>query len=701
MRKTFLILALLAATIARAQNNVVVTVTAEMGGTYAGGALKATNIVPGGNASTSLAFFFNSSGTVSAGLPSNGTWLFDFCNSSNICFSAQVQLPGANSFDATTIFTAAAASAGSGVSSVSCVSGCTVATPTTTPAITVTSAGGTVTSFSTTGTPCLAPLFSCSVATPTSTPALTFSLSSAAQNSVFAGPASGGAAAPSFQLAPTFSAANLTNFPSTLALTTNPLSQFASTTSAQFAGVISDETGTGSVVFSISPTLVTPALGTPSALVLTNATALPCGALPALTGDVTSAGATCTISVVNVNGAVIPTSAVVLGSNASKQIVAATTTGSGAAVLATSPTLVTPALGTPSAIVLTNATGLPCGALPALTGDTTTSAASCATTTAKINGTAFPASATVIGSNSSSQPIAATTTGTGTTVVLATSPTLVTPALGTPSALVLTNATGLPVAGGGTGLATLTSNVIYKGNGTSPMSVSSMTDNGTSVTSSDTGGYVAPVFQANGTTAGFFDFPQGTTSAAVSPCSTATSICEQAPTAVTSYLVNKPGIAANGVETNNVASAVDTQGFSGDANHSTTVTISSATSVSSTSLCSTTNCPAGTYQINGYLDVTTACTTTGGYFVSIIYTDDAGSKTVVMPLIGTGVTASLLTATGISSSLALSSTSNFAQGDLFIRSTGAASINYSTTASACATGGPAAGKLYLSVVPVQ
>jgi hypothetical protein len=35
------------------------------------------------------------------------------------------------------------------------------------------------------------------------------------------------------------------------------------------------------------------------------------------------------------------------------------TTGSGSVVLATSPTLVTPALGTPSAIVLTNATGLP------------------------------------------------------------------------------------------------------------------------------------------------------------------------------------------------------------------------------------------------------------------------------------------------------------------------------------------------------
>jgi hypothetical protein len=59
------------------------------------------------------------------------------------------------------------------------------------------------------------------------------------------------------------------------ALVANPLSQFAATTSLQLAGVISDETGSGALVFGTSPTLVTPALGTPSALVLTNATGLP------------------------------------------------------------------------------------------------------------------------------------------------------------------------------------------------------------------------------------------------------------------------------------------------------------------------------------------------------------------------------------------------------------------------------------------
>lgn len=49
------------------------------------------------------------------------------------------------------------------------------------------------------------------------------------------------------------------------ALTTNPLSQFAATTSAQLAGVISDETGSGSLVFATSPTLVTPVLGVATA----------------------------------------------------------------------------------------------------------------------------------------------------------------------------------------------------------------------------------------------------------------------------------------------------------------------------------------------------------------------------------------------------------------------------------------------------
>lgn len=81
------------------------------------------------------------------------------------------------------------------------------------------------------------------------------------------------------------------------ALTTDPLSQFAATTSLQLKNTISDETGSGALVFATSPALVTPDLGTPTALVGTNITGtaagLTAGAVTTnanLTGVVTSAG---------------------------------------------------------------------------------------------------------------------------------------------------------------------------------------------------------------------------------------------------------------------------------------------------------------------------------------------------------------------------------------------------------------------------
>jgi hypothetical protein len=46
-----------------------------------------------------------------------------------------------------------------------------------------------------------------------------------------------------------------------LATTAGTLAQFAATTSSQLAGVISDETGSGALVFATSPSLVTPVLG--------------------------------------------------------------------------------------------------------------------------------------------------------------------------------------------------------------------------------------------------------------------------------------------------------------------------------------------------------------------------------------------------------------------------------------------------------
>jgi hypothetical protein len=154
-------------------------------------------------------------------------------------------------------------------------------------------------------------------------------------------------------------------------------------------------------------------------------------------------------------------------------------TGSGSIVLATSPTLVTPNLGTPSAATLTNATGLPVstGISGFGTGVATALGISIGSAGAPVvnggalgtpssgnlsNCTGYPAGsisglgagvATWLATPSSSNLAAAVTDETGSgSLVFATSPTLVTPDLGTPSAATLTNAIGLPISTGVSGL---------------------------------------------------------------------------------------------------------------------------------------------------------------------------------------------------------------------------------------------------------
>jgi len=70
----------------------------------------------------------------------------------------------------------------------------------------------------------------------------------------------------------------------TVALTADKLSAFAATSSSELAGIISDETGTGALVFANTPTLVTPNIGAAT------------GTSLVLSGDLTVNGTTTTIN---------------------------------------------------------------------------------------------------------------------------------------------------------------------------------------------------------------------------------------------------------------------------------------------------------------------------------------------------------------------------------------------------------------------
>lgn len=244
--------------------------------------------------------------------------------------------------------------------------------------------------------------------------------------------------------------------------------------------------GSGDNVLATSPTLITPALGTPTALVGTNITgtatlftASNVTTNANLTGDVTSVGNAATV-------AKIQTTTV------------SGTTGSGNVVFSTSPTLVTPVLGTPQSGVATNLTGTASGLTAGnvttnanLTGVITSSGNATSIASQTGTGSVFVVQNTptlttpnigaatgtslnlsglsissAVATDGSKNLVSVTNTGSGNNV-LATSPTLVTPILGTPQSGNLSNCTALsltagvsgtlPVANGGTNKTSVTS----------------------------------------------------------------------------------------------------------------------------------------------------------------------------------------------------------------------------------------------------
>ena len=155
------------------------------------------------------------------------------------------------------------------------------------------------------------------------------------------------------------------------------------------------QTGTGGPVLSISPTLVTPILGTPTSGTLTN-----CTGLPVATGIANLGTGVATF--------------LTTPSSLNLKTVVTDETGSGLLVFNTSPTFVTPILGTPTSGTLTNCTGLPNAGLVNSTISGVALGSNLNTLTMSVSGTGLSGSATYNGSAISTFTVTSNATNTNT-----------------------------------------------------------------------------------------------------------------------------------------------------------------------------------------------------------------------------------------------------------------------------------------------
>jgi len=183
--------------------------------------------------------------------------------------------------------------------------------------------------------------------------------------------------------------------------------------------------------------------------------------------------------------------------------------------------------------------------------------------------------------------------------------------------------------------AALTTNVLPKAviaSGNMLMANSTITDNGTTVTTTASSGVSAKAYAATGSGAGFIALTQGTAASAGT-----TNITDQAPAAVTSYVNTRSGTAGNGVQVNVNSSNVVTQNFSG--NFGAVAQLSKTALLSTFTVCSATaNTACGQpaqYHVHwNFWGSGTACTniTAGSVGLTLTWTDENAVAHTAIPM---------------------------------------------------------------------
>jgi trimeric autotransporter adhesin len=427
------------------------------------------------------------------------------------------------------------------------------------------------------------------------------------------------------------------------ALTTSPLSQFAPTTSAQLAGVITDETGTNKLVYSNSPTIITPIGIVKGDVGLGNVDNTPDASKPVSTAQQTALDLKANLASPTFTGTPAAPTATVGTSTTQLATTAFVTTADNLKANLASPTF-TGTVSIPSPFTLggtsVTTTGAQLNFVSGVTSNIQTQLNARATTGAVTTSGLTMASARMLGRSTGS-------TGAIEEIIVG-------------SGLSLSAGTLSATSGGGTvtvvGAGALTSTALVTGGGTTTLQTAAPTATMDSSGNISTPGTITT--GAGSTEAGNLSLSQGTATGVA-----ANTIQIQAPTSVTGYNIVLPGAAGDGVRIASNSSNVVTETFvgttgSGNVARATspvfvtpTLGVATATSVNGLTITTTTGTLTVTSGKTASISNTLTFTGTDSSSVafgaggSVAYNIASGTSSLGTSAISSGACATVVTST--------------------------------------------------------